>query len=334
MKRHILLLLAVAVAGLFTCCSGKTQDTASADSMPVTAVSQKAKVFFIDTISPESLVKIYEALGREATGRVAVKISTGEAGNHHHLQASLIGLLVRKVNGKIVECNTAYGGSRQETTDHRRTIEEHGFNAIGGVDIMDEEGEYRIPVPEGSQYLKYDIVGSHLQNYDFMVVLSHFKGHAMGGFGGALKNLSIGVASTNGKAYIHTQGRDTVLGADSWGNHIAGLDEFKDCMAEAAGAVANHFGDKILYINVVNNLSVDCDCDGSPDKPKMKDVGIMASLDPVALDQACVDMVMNSPDPGNRDLIERIVSRHGTRILYWAQHLGYGSRDYDLVEVK
>lgn len=295
---------------------------------------EKAKVYFTSDISSESLIKIYQALGREATGRVAVKISTGEQGGNYYLHPELIGDFVKKVNGKIVECNTAYGGSRQETSNHRQTIENHGFNTIGGVDIMDEFGETSIPVPAGSHLLKKDIVGKDLLNYDFMIVLSHFKGHAMGGFGGALKNLSIGCASTNGKAYIHTGGKEETLSQDTWSKNIAEVEAFKDAMAEAAGAVVNHFGDKILYINVVNNLSVDCDCDSHPAEPKMKNVGIVASLDPVAIDQACVDMVFNSYDAGNRDLVERIVSRHGTRILYWAQHLGYGSRDYELVHVQ
>lgn len=295
---------------------------------------QKAKVYFTTDITPESLIKIYEALGREARGRVAVKISTGEQGGNNYLHPELIGGFIKHVNGKIVECNTAYGGSRQATADHRKTIENHGFNTIGGVDIMDEFGEDSIPVPAGSHLLKKDIVGKNLRNYDFMIVLSHFKGHAMGGFGGALKNLSIGCASTNGKAYIHTAGKDEVLNSETWSKHLAETEAFKDAMAEAAGAVVNHFGNNILYINVVNNLSVDCDCDSHPAEPKMKNVGIVASLDPVAIDQACVDMVFNSYDPGNRDLVERIVSRHGTRILYWAQHLGYGSRDYEMVHVK
>lgn len=334
MKRTTLFTLFAAVIFSLTACNSKQIEPPENSKSDTLQPTTKAKVYFVETVSAESLMKIYEALGREATGKVAVKISTGEQGGNNYLHPELIGDFVKAVNGKIVECNTAYGGSRQETAKHRKTIEKHGFNTIGGVDIMDEEGEYRIPVPAGSRYLRYDIVGDHLKNYDFMVVLSHFKGHAMGGFGGALKNLSIGCASTNGKAYIHSQGRDTVLCSTTWGSHIAGLDEFKDCMAEAAGAVVNLFEDRIIYINVVNRLSVDCDCDSHPAEPKMKDVGIVASLDPVALDQACVDMVFNSPDPGNRDLVERIVSRHGTRILYWAQHLGYGSRDYELVHVK
>jgi len=324
------LFLAVALSAVACGPTGNAQ-TAEASSEP----SSGPIVYFTSEISPESIIKMYETLGRPASGKVAVKISTGESGNEHYLHPELIGDFLKKVDGHLVECNTAYGGSRQATEDHLKTIEEHGFNAVGGVDLMDAEGEVSIPVPEGSTHLADDIVGKNLLDYDFMVVLSHFKGHAMGGFGGALKNLSIGCASTNGKAYIHTAGKDRVLQEDSWSpEKIAGLNEFKEAMAEAAGAVVNHFGDKILYINIVNNLSVDCDCDGHPAEPAMKDVGIVASLDPVALDQACVDMVFESDDPGNRDLVERIVSRHGTRILYWAQHLGYGSRDYDLVHVQ
>lgn len=296
----------------------------------------KAKVYFVEDITPESLIKVYKALGREIKGKkVAVKISTGEQGGNNYLKPQLIKDFVKSVKGVIVECNTAYGGSRGTTADHRKTIANHGFDKIAKVDIMDEFGETMIPVPEGSKVLKTDIVGQSMLDYDFMVVLSHFKGHAMGGFGGALKNLSIGCASTNGKAYIHTGGKDRELQSDSWSKEkLAGIDEFKDAMAEAAGAVVNHFGDRIIYINVINNLSVDCDCDSHPAEPKMKNVGIVASTDPVAIDQACVDMVFNSNDPGNRDLVERIVSRHGTRILYWAQKINVGSRDYELVHVK
>lgn len=329
MNKTILSVIA-ASASIFVACGQQGNAQISDES-----ATTKPVVYFTSEISPESLIKMYEILGRPASGKVAVKISTGESGNEHYLHPELIGEFLKKVNGRLVECNTAYGGSRQATIDHRKTIEEHGFNTVGGVDIMDEDGEVSIPVPDGSVHLADDIVGKNLLDYDFMVVLSHFKGHAMGGFGGALKNLSIGCASTNGKAYIHTGGKDRVLQPDCWSSEkLAGLNEFKESMAEAAGAVVNHFGDNILYISIANNLSVDCDCDGHPAEPVMKDVGIVASLDPVALDQACVDMVFESDDPGNRDLVERIVSRHGTRILYWAQYLGYGSRDYQLVHVQ
>jgi uncharacterized Fe-S center protein len=329
MKKSVLLVMCAIVFGVTSACAKQQAPAAQAQEG-----QQKAKVYFVEDITPESLIKVYEALGREAQGKVAVKISTGEQGGTNYLKPELIGDFVHKVNGTIVECNTAYGGSRQETDKHRQTIANHGFDKIAKVDLMDEFGETPIDVPAGSHMLKKDIVGKSMLNYDFMVVLSHFKGHAMGGFGGALKNLSIGCASTNGKAYIHTGGKDEQLNSETWSKHLAGLDEFKDAMAEAAGAVVNHFGKKILYINVINNLSVDCDCDSHPAEPKMKNVGIVASLDPVAIDQACVDMVFNSNDSGNRDLVERIVSRHGTRILYWAQKLNVGSRDYELVHVK
>ena len=320
-------------AALIIAASCGVRPSAAAVNAPETG-NAPAKVYFIPDVSSAALVQSYKALGRAATGKVAVKISTGEAGNDNYLHPELIAGLLKEVKGKIVECNTAYGGSRQDPALHDKTIEEHGFNKVGGVDLMDRDGEVSIPVPEGSVVLKDDIVGKNMLNYDFMVVLSHFKGHAMGGFGGALKNLSIGCASTNGKAYIHTGGKDRTLQADTWSDKkLAGLDEFKDAMAEAAGAVVNHFGEKILYINVIYRLSVDCDCDSHPAAPQMKDIGIAASLDPVALDQACVDMIFNSDDPGNRHMVERIVSRHGTRILYWAQHLGYGSRDYELVKL-
>jgi uncharacterized Fe-S center protein len=308
---------------------------ANAQTTPQTRPA-KSKVYFMENISPENLVKIYQALGRKATGRVGVKISTGEQGGNYYLHPELIKNLVDAVHGTIVECNTNYGGSRMKTADHEQTIENHGFNKIAKVDIMDANGEVSIPTPAGSKYLKEDLVGKDLLNYDFLIVLNHFKGHAMGGFGGALKNLSIGCASSGGKGLIHTAGKNKF---PDWSKMMdsslfAGIDEFKDCMAESAGAVINHFGKRILYISVMNNLSVDCDCDSHPAEPKMKNVGIMASLDPIALDQACVDMVFNSNDSGNRDLVERIVSRHGTRILYWGQHLNLGSRDYELVHVK
>ena len=255
------------------------------------------KVYMFKEITPENLVKIYEALGREAGGKVAVKLSTGEPGGHNFLDPDLIKDLVQKVNGTIVECNTAYGGGRTNAADHMRAAEEHGFTAIAPVDIMDAEGEVELPL-EGGRHLTRDIVGSHFLNYDFVIVLSHFKGHAMGGFGGAIKNMSIGIASANGKRYIHSAGASTT----SWGNPAQ--DDFLESMAEAAKAVADHCGDNILYISVANNLSVDCDCDSSPADPQMGDIGILASLDPVALDKACTDLVRSSDDHGKIHLIE------------------------------
>ena len=291
----------------------------------------QSTVYYTSEITPESLVKIYKALGVEATGRVAVKISTGEGGNTHYLKPTLIRNLVEEVNGTIVECCTAYGGSRQDVSKHWQTIHEHGFDSIFAVDIMDEYGQMRIPVKDHT-HIKYDIVGDHLANYDWMINLAHFKGHAMGGFGGVLKNASIGVASTAGKAYIHSAGftDDPVL---TW-KHTDDQDGFLESMAAAAQAVHNYMGGRVLYINVMNNMSVDCDCDGTPDAPKLKDMGIMASLDPVALDWACVQMVMNhkgTPGDDNAPLIERINSRHGTHTIDWAEHIGLGSKSYVLV---
>ena len=277
-------------------------------------------------ITPENLVKIYKALGREATGKVAVKLSTGEPGGRNFLQPALIKDLVQLVDGTIVECNTAYGGGRSDTQKHLQAAEDHGFTAIAPVDIMDAEGEVRLPV-KGGKHISYDIVGSHYPGYDFTVVLSHFKGHAMAGFGGALKNISIGIASANGKRWIHSGGTST----DSWGN--PSQEEWLETMAEAAKAVIDHCGEHILYISVANNLSVDCDCDSSPEDPKMGDIGILASLDPVALDKACTDLVRSSEDHGKIHLIERIDSRKGMHTLEYAERLGLGSQKYELVRL-
>lgn len=287
-----------------------------------------AVVYFTREISPEAMLAVYNALGREAAGRVAVKLSTGEPGGTNFLKPSLIAGLVRKVNGTIVECNTAYGGGRSQTADHLKAAAEHGFTAIAPVDIMDADGEVALPV-DGGRHLKEDFVGSHYPDYDFTVVLSHFKGHAMGGFGGAVKNISIGIASSSGKAWIHTAGKTKT---DLW-NNLPPQDDFLESMAEAAKAVADHCGDRILYINVMNNLSVDCDCDAHPEAPQMGDIGILASLDPVALDKACVDLVYASPDEGKVHLIERMESRHGIHTLEYGEAIGLGSQKYKLVEL-
>ena len=286
------------------------------------------KVYWFSEISSENLVKSYEALGREAAGRVAVKISTGEPWGHHFLQPALIAGLVSKVDGTIVECNTAYGGGRAATADHLKAAEAHGFTAIAPVDIMDADGDVALPVA-GGRHLKEDFVGSHYPDYDFTIVLSHFKGHAMGGFGGAIKNMSIGIASAEGKAWIHTAGKTK---SDLW-NNLPAQDDFLESMAEAAKAVADHCGERILYISVANNLSVDCDCDASPEEPRMGDIGILASLDPVALDRACTDLVRSSDDPGKVHLIERIDSRHGMHTLDYAESIGLGSQQYELVRM-
>ncbi len=290
------------------------------------------KVYMTREITPESLVKIYKALGVKEHGRVAVKISTGEAGGENYLSPALISRLVDEVNGTIVECNTAYAGSRNTSEAHWKTIHEHGFDSIAAVDLMDEQGSVRIPVKD-RKHIKYDIVGSHLPNYDFMINLAHFKGHAMGGFGGVLKNASIGVASSEGKAYIHTAGK--VQSQEELWDNLPAQDYFLEAMASAAQAVHNYFGEgNIVYINVMNNMSVDCDCDNSPADPVLKDMGILASTDPVALDKACLDLVFNheaTEDDDSRPLIERINRQHGTYIVDYAEKIGLGSRIYELV---
>ena len=300
------------------------------DMTSKTTTANHPVVYMSKDISPETIIKLYKALGREATGNVAVKISTGEPGGHNFLQPALIADFVKLVSGTIVECNTAYEGRRFSTADHIKAAEEHGFTAIAPVDIMDADGEIKFPYPEG-KHLKFDIVGAHYPKYDFTVILSHFKGHAMGGFGGAVKNMSIGIASSNGKSYIHSAGKlETTEGL--WDN-IAEQDDFLESMAEAAKAVADHCGDRILYISVANNLSVDCDCDANPAAPEMGDIGVLASLDPIALDKACTDMVRNSPDHGKIHLIERIDSRNGMHTLDYGEKIGLGSQNYRLVNI-
>ena len=292
---------------------------------------EKSKVYFTKEITPESLIKIYEALGRELKGKVAVKISTGEPGGHNFLNPNLIKDLVHKLNGTIVECNTAYAGRRNTTEEHWKAIKEHGFLDIANVDIMDEEGDMPIPVENGF-HLKEDIVGKHLANYDSMLILSHFKGHAMGGFGGALKNMSIGVASSHGKTNIHTASA-TTNPSELW-DKLPEQDAFLESMADACKGVMDYMGrDNILYISVANRLSVDCDCDSNPHEPEMADLGIFASTDPVALDQACYDAVVNSNDPGKVALIERMNSRHGIHTVEAANKLGLGNREYEIVNI-
>ncbi|HNT26499.1 MAG TPA: DUF362 domain-containing protein [Anaerolineales bacterium] len=287
-------------------------------------VKNLAAVYMTTAISAAGLLKIYQTLGRAAQGRVAVKISSGEPGGHHFLSPDLIAPLVKEVNGTIVECNTAYGGGRANTAAHERVMEAHGFAAIAPVDIMDADGTMNLPIT-GGKHLKEDVVGSHFANYDFMLNLAHFKGHAMGGFGGVIKNMSIGIASTAGKCLIHTAGASST---SPWGGD---QDSFLESMAEAAKGVADYLGENILYINVMNNLSVDCDCDSSPAAPTMKDIGILASLDPVALDQACVDLVYAAPD--SKDLIARMESLNGIHTLEHGEAIGLGSRKYELISI-
>ena len=322
MRRNVYMILFCLLTSVMGADCARAQEKASEKNMEV------PKVYMFTKISAENLVKIYEALGREATGKVAVKLSTGEPGGHNFLQPALIKDLVKKVNGTIVECNTAYGGGRADTENHLKAAKEHGFTAIAPVDIMDADGEVALPV-KGGKHLKEDFVGSHYLNYDFTIILSHFKGHAMGGFGGAIKNMSIGIASSGGKAWIHSAGKTK---GDPWGN-LPPQDDFLESMAEAAKEVADHCGDKILYISVANNLSVDCDCDASPEDPKMGDIGILASLDPIALDKACTDLVRASEDHGKIHLIERIDSRHGMHTLEYGEKLGIGSQKYELVKL-
>lgn len=290
-----------------------------------------SKVWFCPRITADNLMKVYRAMGREAKGRVAVKLSTGEAGNPNHLSVDVIKKLVKAVDGTIVECNTAYEGRRCNVPDHIQTAAEHGFTAIAEVDIMDGEGEMELPVRH-SRHIKTNLVGKNWENYDFTIVLSHFKGHPMAGFGGALKNVAIGMASAAGKANIHTGGASTAVPVD-WEN-VPPQDVFLESMAEACESVFDRAGDNILYISVANNLSVDCDCVAEPEPVHMEDIGILASLDPVALDRACVDMVYNSPDPGKKHLIERMESRRATHLLDYAEELGLGTQKYELVNVE
>jgi len=283
--------------------------------------ADKPVVYMTAKITPEGLMAVYNSLGQAANGKVAVKISTGEPGNPHFLSPSLIKDLVQRVNGTIVECNTVYGGRRAATAAHYQVAKDHGFSAIAPVVIMDEKTEISIPAT-GGKHLKEDFVGARFKEFNFHIVLSHFKGHQMGGFGGALKNMSIGYASSAGKAWIHSGGKSKT---SAWGG---AQNNFLESMAEAAKAVADANKGRMLYINVMNHLSVDCDCSGKPAKPTMADIGILASLDPVALDQACVDLVYAAKD--GKDLIERIESRNGLLTITHAEQIGLGSKSYEL----
>ena len=279
-------------------------------------------VYMTTDISSDGLMTIYQALAASPSGKIAVKLSTGEPGSNY-LRTDLIGELVQTLEGTIVECNTAYGGSRANTAMHYQVAEDHGYTAIADVDIMDEDGSMTLPVTGGDN-LTENYVGTHFADYDYYVVLSHFKGHTMAGFGGAIKNISIGIASSEGKSHIHSGG----TGGSMWGGD---QDAFLESMAEAGKSVVDYLDGKILYINVMNRLSVDCDCDGSPAEPDMHDIGILASYDPVALDQACVDLVYGAED--GQSLIDRIESRNGLHTLEQAEKIGLGSREYELVNI-
>ncbi len=293
-----------------------------------------SKVYFSKEISAEKLVEIYRALGVELKGKVGVKVSTGERGAKGYLKADLIAPLVKSLNGTIIECNTAYPGARNTAEEHLEVAKEHGFTSFADVDIMDAEGEMKIPVLNG-KHLKYDLVGKNLANYDAILNLAHGKGHAMGGFGANLKNQSIGIASRNGKAYIHSCGQ-TEDANECWRVKYEQKD-FIESMAEAAKAVADYAkteGKQIVYITVMNNLSVDCDCDAHQGNPVMADLGIVASLDPVANDQAFIDMIWNSADKGAHKLQKRVDRQEGRHITEYAEEIGLGSTEYELVEIK
>ena len=291
---------------------------------------EKAKVYFTKEITPESLVKIYEALGCKLDGNVAVKLHSGEDGNQNYLRPDFMKKLVNKLSGTVVECNTAYDGLRTNNEDHKVLLHKHGWDEYYDVDIMDSEGDIALDIDNG-KVIKKNYVGSHITNYDSMLVLSHFKGHPMGGYGGALKQLSIGCASRRGKAYIH--GAGTTEDADYVWEHLPLQNEFLASMADAASSVVKYFDGKIAYINVMKNMSVDCDCCAVAEDPCLKDIGILASLDPVAIDQACIDLVKKSDDPGKEHFLERVNSRNGEHTIHCAEELGVGTREYELISI-
>ncbi len=292
---------------------------------------EKAKVYFCKKITPENVVKVYNALNKKLPGKVAVKVHSGEEGNQNYLKPEFMKPMVQYVNGTIVECNTAYSGERNTSEKHKRTLEKHGWNKIFDVDLMDEEGpDLSIPVLNG-KHLKEDFLGKNITNYNSMLVISHFKGHPMGGYGGALKQLSIGCASSEGKAWIHSAG--TNKDQYTLWNNLPKQDDFLESMAEAASAVVDYFKGNMAFINVMCNMSVDCDCCAIAEDPCMKDIGILASLDPIAIDEACIDLVKNSDDPGKDHFLERVNSRNGIHTIEEAEKLGFGTRKYELIEI-
>ena len=292
----------------------------------------KSKVYFIKDITPENIIKAYETLDKKLPGKVAVKMHSGEAGNQNYLRPDFVKDVINHVNGTVVECNTAYEGARNSTEKHEKLIKDHEWDKYFPFDLMDAEGpDLELDIPNG-KVLKKNYVGKNLTNYDSMLVLSHFKGHAMGGYGGALKQLSIGCASSAGKTLIHTAGKTNEQ--KELFNNLPEQDRFLEAMADAASSVVKYFNGNIAFINVMKNISVDCDCDGNASAPCMQDVGILASLDPVAVDQACLDLVYNSTDPGKDKLIKRIESLHGVHTVEAAADLGVGSRDYELITLE
>ena len=292
---------------------------------------EKAKVYFTKEITPESVVKMYETLGLELPGKVAVKLHSGEQGNQNYLRPEFVKAMVERVNGTVVECNTAYGGARNSTEKHKKLIEEHGWTKYFDVDLMDAEGpDMELSIPNG-KVIKENFVGKNLKNYDSMLVLSHFKGHPMGGYGGALKQLSIGVASSQGKSWIHSAGKtkdQTIL----WDN-LPEQNKFLEAMADSASSIVEYFKGKIVFINVMCNLSVDCDCCAKAEDPCMKDIGILASLDPIAIDQACIDLIYHSKDPGRDHFVQRVERQNGIHTIEAAQELGFGTREYERIDV-
>ena len=290
----------------------------------------KSKVYFTREITPENVVKIYEALGVDLNGRVAVKLHSGEKGNQNYIKPELVKAIVDKVNGTVVECNTAYEGARNTTEKHIELMKEHGWTELFDVDILDANGPDKIlNIPNG-KIIKKNYVGKNIENYDSMLVLSHFKGHPMGGYGGALKQLSIGIASSHGKSYIHCVGNENGTFEDMF---KVEQDKFLEAMADAASSVAKYFKNNIVYINIMCNMSVDCDCCAVAEDPCMKDIGILASLDPIAIDQACIDLVYNSTDPGRDHLVERIERQNGIHTIEAAAELDFGTREYELEEI-
>ena len=287
---------------------------------------EKSKVYFSRVITPENVVEMFKILNKDLPGKVAVKVHSGEKGNQNYLRPEFMKKIVNYVKGTIVECNTAYEGQRNTTQKHKELMKEHGWNDFFDVDIMDAEGEdLEIDIPNG-KVIKKNYLGKNIKNYDSMLVVSHFKGHPMGGYGGALKQLSIGCASSYGKAYIHGAGEPEKI----W---TADHDKFLEAMADAASSVVKYFDENIAYINIMCNMSVDCDCCAKAEDPCMKDIGILSSLDPVALDKACIDLVYNSKDPGRNHLVERIESRNGTHTIDEAEKIGIGNKEYELVEI-
>lgn len=290
---------------------------------------EKAKVFFTKDISPESVIKVFEALSVELPGKVAIKVHSGEEGNQNYLHPEFMRPMVEKVDGTIVECNTAYAGARDTTDKHVKLMADHGWSKYFDVDIMDSDGDDIVFPIENGRVIKENLVGSHIANYASMLVLSHFKGHPMGGFGGALKQLSIGCASNKGKVNIHTCGA-SLDQDDFWDKH-GSQDDFIEAMAETAGTIVDHFKSNLAFVNIACNLSVDCDCCAVAEDPCMGDIGIFASIDPIAIDQACLDAVINSDDPGRDRLLERINSKNGMKIIDDAVRQGYGTKNYELI---